>query len=101
MSNLIGLKKRILIEQEVERLQNLPRYQWKTTSLHSRCRPEISHKDLMTQEPTAVLDHGEEVNAQLEIQLKFAGYIKRQEQEAKKLLPTGRYPHSSALITHV
>ncbi|MCP5492229.1 MAG: tRNA uridine-5-carboxymethylaminomethyl(34) synthesis enzyme MnmG [Chlamydiales bacterium] len=80
-------KKRILIEQEVERLQKTYRdINGKTTSLAQLlCRPEISYKNLMTQEPTAVLDHGEEVNAQLEIQLKFAGYIKRQEQEAKKL----------------
>ena len=39
----------------------------------------------MEQEPEAVSDHGQETNKQIEIQLKYAGYIKRQEQEVVRL----------------
>jgi tRNA uridine 5-carboxymethylaminomethyl modification enzyme len=49
------------------------------------CRPEYTHAMLREQFPTIVQDFGEEINSQIELQLKFAGYIQRQAGEAAKL----------------
>jgi len=43
------------------------------------CRPEIKYDAL------SLPDHGREVNFQIEVQLKYAGYIARQEKEAMHL----------------
>ena len=47
------------------------------------CRPEMSYSDLLGEK--GVLDHGLDVNRQVEIQVKYAGYIERQRQEIEKL----------------
>lgn len=49
------------------------------------CRPEYSYNTLLQEYPQHVTDHGEEINFQIELQLKFAGYIQRQETEVAKL----------------
>ncbi len=49
------------------------------------CRPEISYVDLIRDFPSIVQDLGPEINLQIELQLKYAGYIHRQQQEATKL----------------
>lgn len=46
-------------------------------------RPEVEYCDLITD--FGVTDHGEEVNRQIELDLKYAGYIERQQQEVSKL----------------
>lgn len=49
------------------------------------CRPENSYSSILKEYPDAVIDHGEEVNFQIELNLKFAGYIDRQTSEVAKL----------------
>jgi len=60
------------------------------------CRPENTYASLMRDYPEAVADHGEEINLQIELNLKYAGYIDRQTSEVAKLsnlenirIPTG------------
>ena len=48
-------------------------------------RPESSYSQLRELFPEAVQDHGEEINFQIELTLKYAGYIERQEKEVAKL----------------
>lgn len=49
------------------------------------CRPENSYASLMSTYPDAIQDFGEDLNFQIELKLKYAGYIDRQEQEVVKL----------------
>lgn len=49
------------------------------------CRPEITYSQLLTDYPAHLQDHGNEINLQVEIQVKYAGYIDRQYQEVAKL----------------
>jgi tRNA uridine 5-carboxymethylaminomethyl modification enzyme len=47
------------------------------------CRPEVSYRELV--ERFEICDHGEEINRQIELNLKYKGYIQRQEKEVTKL----------------
>lgn len=49
------------------------------------CRPENDYKTLLRDYPDALKDFGEETNLQIELNLKYAGYISRQKQEVKRL----------------
>lgn len=49
------------------------------------CRPDMDYKTLLSTYPEDFLDHGEETNAQIEFDLKFEGYISRQQSEVEKL----------------
>lgn len=49
------------------------------------CRPENSYQKLLTEYPETLKDFGEEINLQIELSLKYAGYISRQKQEIKRL----------------
>ncbi len=49
------------------------------------CRPEVRYDELIAQFPAIVLDHGTEINRQIELQLKYAGYIERQASEVARL----------------
>ncbi|MBX3718431.1 MAG: tRNA uridine-5-carboxymethylaminomethyl(34) synthesis enzyme MnmG [Parachlamydiales bacterium] len=49
------------------------------------CRPDYSYTRMQLEFPEAVMDHGVEVNTQIELYLKYAGYIERQANEAAKL----------------
>jgi tRNA uridine 5-carboxymethylaminomethyl modification enzyme len=49
------------------------------------CRPENCYASLLQSYPDAVQDFGEEINFQIELNLKYAGYISRQTQEVAKL----------------
>lgn len=49
------------------------------------CRPENSYPQLLREFPDVFQDHGEEINFQIEINLKYAGYIERQNSEIHKL----------------
>lgn len=49
------------------------------------CRPENTYASLMREYPDAVVNHGEEINFQIELNLKYAGYIDRQVTEVAKL----------------
>lgn len=49
------------------------------------CRPEYTYQRLREQFPTLTEDLGSEINLQVELQLKYAGYINRQATEVAKL----------------
>lgn len=49
------------------------------------CRPQWNYSTLLKHFPTAVVDHGTEINEQIELSIKYAGYIERQKKEAEKL----------------
>lgn len=48
-------------------------------------RPEMEYSDLMRLYPDAVMDHGEEINNQISLNIKYAGYLARQEGEVQKM----------------
>lgn len=48
-------------------------------------RPETTYTNLLVQYPEDLYDHGHEINQQIEWNLKYGGYIERQEQEVAKL----------------
>lgn len=49
------------------------------------CRPENTYAELMKQYPESLPDFGEEINFQIEVNLKYAGYISRQTTEINRL----------------
>ncbi len=49
------------------------------------CRPDYSYARMLAEFPEAIIDHGTEINSQIELYLKYAGYIERQANEAAKL----------------
>lgn len=49
------------------------------------CRPENTYTSLLEAYPDVVHDHGEDVNFQIELNAKYAGYIERQHGEVAKL----------------
>lgn len=75
------------IQKEAERLAKVYRQiDGKGYSLAQLlCRPEITYEDLLKQYPEALIDHGEDTNLQIELNLKYAGYIDRQASEISKL----------------
>jgi tRNA uridine 5-carboxymethylaminomethyl modification enzyme len=48
-------------------------------------RPENSYNSLLIEFPEIFRDHGEEINLQIELNIKYAGYIERQTSEIGKL----------------
>jgi tRNA uridine 5-carboxymethylaminomethyl modification enzyme len=49
------------------------------------CRPENNYASLLKEYPDVINDFGEEINFQIELNLKYAGYIGRQTTEVAKL----------------
>lgn len=49
------------------------------------CRPENTYSSLLQQYPNDLVNYGEETNFQIELNLKYAGYISRQTSEIAKL----------------
>lgn len=49
------------------------------------CRPENTYAQLLKDYPEQLFDYGEETNFQIELNLKYAGYIQRQCSEVAKL----------------
>lgn len=48
-------------------------------------RPDATYLQLLTAYPEALVDHGSDINLQIELSIKYAGYIQRQEGEVAKL----------------
>lgn len=80
-------KKERIIQEEVIRLQKVfKQVNGKGYSLAQLlCRPENSYSGLLTTYPEALIDHGAEINFQIELEMKYAGYIERQQGEVAKL----------------
>ncbi len=49
------------------------------------CRPENSYASLLIDFPEVMQDHGDDINFQIELNLKYAGYIERQTSDVAKL----------------
>lgn len=49
------------------------------------CRPEWTYQTLLNEYPDALVDYGQDTNMQIELALKYAGYIERQITEVAKL----------------
>ncbi len=81
------LKKEETLHQEIERFsKRFRQVGGKGYSLSQLlCRPEYSYLRLLEEYPGDVLDHGTETNTQIELYIKYAGYIERQANEAAKL----------------
>lgn len=79
--------KRQLIADESRRLQTcFKQIEGRGYSLAQLlCRPENTYQSLMRNFPEAVRDHGEDINFQIELGLKYAGYVNRQQTEVDKL----------------
>ena len=75
------------ISTEINRLKKCHRpYQDKPVALSQLLsRPEITYAKLLEIYPDHVLDHGKDINLQIEIQIKYEGYINRQAREAESL----------------
>jgi tRNA uridine 5-carboxymethylaminomethyl modification enzyme len=80
--------KRSSIEKEVERLKKVYKTtpEGKGSSLAQILRrPEETYSSLLEKYPDDVIDHGYDINRQVELTLKFEGYIQRQYAEVAKL----------------
>lgn len=79
--------KKAVIESELKRLQTLyKQVDGKGYSLSQLlARPEMNYTELMRLYSEAVVDHGEEINTQISLNIKYAGYIARQEGEVQKM----------------
>lgn len=81
------LYKQKTIEEEAQRLDKIfKQINGKGFSIAQLlCRPENTYTSLMQNFPEALKDYGEEINFQIELNLKYAGYIERQTSEVAKL----------------
>lgn len=81
------LEKEKKIEEEIERLEKAFRQlDGKGYSLAQLLRrPENTYQSILNDYPDGIQNHGEEINLQIELNLKYAGYIGRQQQEIARL----------------
>jgi tRNA uridine 5-carboxymethylaminomethyl modification enzyme len=81
------LSKKQAIHTQISHLSNTHRQvDGKSTSLAQLlCRPEYTYQKLLETFPTLTVDCGAEINRQIELNLKYAGYIERQLNEVAKL----------------
>jgi tRNA uridine 5-carboxymethylaminomethyl modification enzyme len=79
--------KEIRMQEQITRLEkSFKQVEGKSGSLAQLlCRPEYSYAQLLQTYPEEVADHGIEINIQIELSLKYAGYIERQRKEIAKL----------------
>lgn len=79
--------KQAVMDHEIERLATIyKQLDGKGFSIAQLlCRPENSYAIMLQQYPEQIVDHGEEINFQIELNLKYAGYIQRQCTEIAKL----------------
>jgi tRNA uridine 5-carboxymethylaminomethyl modification enzyme len=80
-------EKKKAIEFEIARLSKTHRqFNGKSTTLAQLlCRPEFTYQKILEAFPDHANDCGAEINFQIELNLKYAGYIERQTHEAAKL----------------
>lgn len=79
-------KKKILEEEVLHLSQTLKHHEGKTAFLSQiLCHPEMSYETLFHAFPNDVHYYDKEVHEQIEISLKYRGYIERQNQEILKL----------------
>lgn len=76
-----------ILAQETQRLSKIFRQiNGKGYSLAQLlCRPEYTYASMLKEFPESIVDHGSDINFQIELNLKYAGYIERQNSEVAKL----------------
>ena len=81
------VQKRETITSEIERLAKIYKtIDGKSTSLAQLlCRPDWDYVKALYTFPEQIVDFGPDLNTQIEVELKFAGYIQRQQKEVAKL----------------
>ncbi len=81
------LQKKNRIEKEIERLSKIYKsIEGKGTSLAQLiCRPDWTFASALQAFPEQMIDYGSDINAQIETELKYAGYIQRQQKEVSKM----------------
>jgi tRNA uridine 5-carboxymethylaminomethyl modification enzyme len=81
-------QKREILEQELFRLsKTFTQINGKSTSLSQLlCRPEYTYQRLLEDFPLQITHYSPEINQQIELSCKYAGYIQRSELEVKKML---------------
>lgn len=81
------LEKQRIINEEIERFSKVfKQVDGKGYSLSQLlCRPEYTYDTLRMEYPSDLIDFGEEINFQIGIHLKYAGYINRQNSEIEKM----------------
>jgi tRNA uridine 5-carboxymethylaminomethyl modification enzyme len=81
------ISKQQIIDQELQRLmQTYQSIDGKSNPVAQWIRrPDWTYQKALEQFPDIVRDHGAELNEQIELQLKYAGYIERQRKEAARL----------------
>lgn len=86
-SHMGVLHKRAVLEAESNRLNSTTKHvDGRVISLKSLLsRPEVTYDNLIKEMPDHFFDHGEEINTQIEIRIKYEGYITRQAKEIEKL----------------
>jgi len=79
--------KQQMIDTETTRLEKVFKtINGKGTSLAQLiCRPDWSYTEAQNQFPESVQDFGPDINEQIELHLKYAGYIERQKKDVAKL----------------
>ena len=80
-------EKKEIIEKEKKKLsKKYVSYEKTNTTLAKLlCRPEINYSSLVDLFSCDVTDYGQETNEQIEIELKYFGYMQRQKKEIEKL----------------
>ena len=79
-------KEKTIQEQELHLGQTFTEMDGKRGSLAQLlCRPEWNYTKLLEHAPKQVHDFGSDINEQIELHLKYAGYIQRQEKEIGRL----------------
>lgn len=82
----LKIKERIIQEEIIRLTKIFKQIDGKGFSIAQLlCRPENTYAGLLQQYPEAVCNHGEETNFQIELSLKYEGYIQRQVSEVAKL----------------
>lgn len=82
-----AIAKKQTIANEQERLANIYKtINGKSVSLAQLlCRPDVSWQQLLAHYPEQMISFGAEIDGQIELELKYAGYIKRQTAEIQRL----------------
>src|SRR5581483_4023936 len=82
-----AVKKQETIDREKERLSKVHKnVEGKSTHLAQLlCRPDWNYEKILSHFPEEMIDHGTEMNEQIEMELKYEGYIERQKKEVAKL----------------
>ncbi len=81
------LEKQTILDAETKRLRStFKQLDGRSVSLGQLlCRPDYTYATLQELFPEAIQDYGHNLNAQIEWELKYAGYIERQKTEVNRL----------------